>query len=87
MKVRMREIYLSFIDTTVEADSVEQARKIFQCIPRDHGQINDNKMFQGEEVEVVGDEEETTPLSDFDKQIITNELGYQIYEGITPQKE
>lgn len=85
-KFRMREIYVTWIDTTVEANSREEAEIILECLPRDHDQIDNNKMFQQEELEEVDPSTDLTPITTFDKQFITNELGYEIYEGITPQK-
>ena len=84
-RYRMREIYVTWVDTVVEATSKEEAQIILDCIPRDDSQIEDNKMFQQEELEVVDNNEELTSLDKFDKQRITDELGYQIYEGLTPK--
>ena len=84
---RLRDIYLTYIDTTVKAKNEDEARRIAACITRDHSQIDDNKMFQQEEIEEVGDDETPTFLSNSDKRMITNALGYQIYEGILPEPE
>ena len=85
-RYQMREIYLTWVDTVIEAKNKEEAETIFACIPRDHSQIDENKMFQQEELEEVDAEHYMlTPLSDFDKQVITNELGYSPYKGFTPQ--
>ena len=86
-RFRLRDIYLSYVDTVVEARDKEEAQKILERIPHyDLGQLDDNKMFQGEELEEVDDSIDLTTLTKADKQDITDDLGYQIYEGITPSK-